>query len=213
MIFYAIAAAVAVFCALATGVCLADGGVRGALQFALANRLGGLVTPTLIVAGDSLAASCPWSKLFPRPLAVLNLATGGATIKEIGGQLHRARDIQAEWIVIDGGLNDLLFDGAQPEEIERDFCALLRRIPQTRRVIVTLMPYVADAAQTARIDAANRRLSRRCEKRGLHVIDLNPMIARGGVRMSDMTQDGLHLSQKAERIWLEAVRGVIQHRQ
>ncbi len=205
------AVALSGFALAVTGFFLTDGGVRLALQFAIAKRVGGVFTPALIVAGDSLAASCPFKKLF-RPFAVLNLASGGATLMEIAGQIHRAREIPAGWLLIDGGLNDLLFDGAGPERIEADFRALLRRLSGNQKVIVTLMPYVADPAQSARIDAANARIARLCAERGLLSIDLNPLIARDGVRMSDMTDDGLHFSGKAEQIWLDAVREKIADR-
>lgn len=136
---FAVAVAVAM---LVTAVfCLTDGGIRLALQFALAKRIGGVFTPEVIVAGDSLAASCPFKGSNRRPFAVLNLAAGGATIMEIAGQIHRARDIPARWLLIDGGLNDLLFDNAAPDQLDADFRALFRRMEERRRVIVTLMPY------------------------------------------------------------------------
>lgn len=202
--------AVAVAMLVTAVFCLTDGGIRLALQFALAKRIGGVFTPELIVAGDSLAASCPFKRLNRHPFAVLNLAAGGATIMEIAGQIHRARDIPARWLLIDGGLNDLLFDNAAPDQLEADFRALFRRMEERRRVIVTLMPYVADPAQSARIEAANGRLARLCAERGYLVIDLNPSISRDGARASDMTCDGLHFARKAEVIWLDAVRGTIE---
>jgi lysophospholipase L1-like esterase len=191
------------------GFCLTDGSIRLALQFSLAKRIGGVFAPALVVAGDSLAASCPFGKLFRRPLAVLNLATGGATIMEIAGQINRSRDLRAEWLLIDGGLNDLLFDDAAPQQIEDDCRALFRRIGENCKVIVTLMPYVADRTQTARIEAANLKLSRLCAERGYRVIDLNPLIARNGAREADMTHDGLHFSAKAEQLWLQAVSAAL----
>jgi lysophospholipase L1-like esterase len=198
------AASLAVF-----GFCLTDGEIRRAVRFALAARVGRVFAPRLLVVGDSLAAACPWGRLYRSPFAVLNLASGGATLKEIAGQIYRARDIPSEWLLIDGGLNDLLFDAAGLEQMEADFRALFRRVG-ARRAIVTLMPYVADAAQTARIDAANQMLSRLCMERGDKVIDLNPMISRNGVRNPDMTNDGLHFVAKAERIWIDAFRSKVE---
>lgn len=202
--------ALVAFLVAASVFCLTDGGVRLAIQFALARRIGFVFTPKLIIVGDSLAAGCPWRKLYRLPFATLNLATGGATIKEIAGQIYRARDIRAPWLLIDGGLNDLLFDSADAEQIESDFSALFRRIGDDRRVIVTLMPYVADPAQTTRINEANRRLLTLCAARDDKVIDLNPVISKDGVRAADMTPDGLHFSRKAERVWLDAVGSVIR---
>jgi lysophospholipase L1-like esterase len=206
MAFYALVALLVA----ASAFCLTDGGVRLAIQFALARRIGCVFTPKLIIVGDSLAAGCPWRTLYRLPFATLNLATGGATIKEIAGQIYRAREIRAPWLLVDGGLNDLLFDSADAERIESDFSALSRRIGDDRRVIVTLMPYVADPAQTTQINEANRGLLQLCAACGYKVIDLNPVISENGVRAADMTPDGLHFSGKAEQVWLDAVGSVIR---
>jgi lysophospholipase L1-like esterase len=137
---------------------------------------------------------------------VLNLAAGGATVKEIAGQIYLTRDIRTGWLLINGGLNDLLFDAATPQQIEADFCALFRRIQGERRVIVTLAPFVADMSQATRIDAANRVVSRLCAERGYEVVDLNPAVSNEGARLPAMTNDGLHFTAQAESVWLEAIR-------
>lgn len=190
--------------------CLTDGAIRRALRFSLARRLGGAFTPTLIVVGDSLAAACPWKRLFRRPFPVLNLAVGGATVKEIAGQVVASRDIRARWLLIDGGLNDLLFDTAAPEQIEADFRALFRRIGADKKVIVTLMPFIADAGEAARIEAANLILLRLCGERGYAVIDINPAVSKDGVRRPEMTGDGLHFTAAAETVWLDAVGRILR---
>lgn len=210
MVLCALALALAAPACAAIGLSLTDGGIRRAFQFALAKRFGAPFTPEVIVVGDSLAAACPWRKLFRSPFATLNLAEGGATIKEIAGQVYRARAIPAPWLLINGGLNDLLFDAATPEQIEADYRALFRRVDTGRKVAVTLMPYIADPEQSGRIAAANVILSQLCAERGYAVIDLNPEIAREGVRKPDMTPDGLHFSSKAEAVWLEVARGLLR---
>ena len=87
------------------------------------------------MVGDSLAANCPWSTLARRPFGVANLAVGGATIKEIAGEIYRAQRIPATYLLIDGGLNDLLFDDAPLTQIENDFRALLvKSVPAKRRL-------------------------------------------------------------------------------
>ncbi len=189
---------------------LADSAVRRTIHLSLARRIGGVFSPRIIVVGDSLAASCPFGKLVGRPFAVLNLAAGGATLKEIAGQIHRAREIAAPFLLIDGGLNDLLFDGARAERVAEDFLALTRRIGDGPTVVVTLMPYVDDPAQTARIEEANAVLSALCRARGYLTVDLNPAVCAGGVRRPEMTNDGLHFTRAAERAWVRAVQRAAQ---
>ncbi|MGO9674887.1 MAG: SGNH/GDSL hydrolase family protein [Methylocella sp.] len=184
---------------------LVDRGARDAMLLSLA-RNQRWFAPRIIVVGDSLAACCPFGKLSWRPLGVLSLAKGGATLEEIGGQITRARGIAARYVIIDGGLNDILFHDAPREQIERDFRALLRRLDDGARAIFTLMPHVADPARSERIEAANRRMAALCAEHGVAVLDLNPEVSAGGVRRPEMTDDGLHFSARANEAWIAAVR-------
>ncbi len=195
---FLLAAKVAVFA-------LVDRGARDAMLLSLA-RNQRWFAPRIIVVGDSLAACCPFGKLSWRPLGVLSLAKGGATLEEIGGQITRARGIAARYVIIDGGLNDILFHDAPREQIERDFRALLRRLDDGARAIFTLMPHVADPARSERIEAVNRRMAALCAEHGVAVLDLNPEVSAGGVRRPEMTDDGLHFSARANEAWIAAVR-------
>jgi hypothetical protein len=184
---------------------LVDRDARDAMLLSLA-RNQRWTAPRVIVVGDSLAACCPFAKLSWRPLGVLTLAKGGATLKEIGGQILRARGIAARHVIIDGGLNDILFHDAPPEQIEHHFRALLRRLDDGATAIFTLMPHVADPAYSEQIEAANRRMAALCAEHGVAVLDLNPELSTDGVRRPEMTDDGLHFSARANEAWIAAVR-------
>lgn len=189
---------------------LTSGSLRRAMLFSLFERSRGWISPRYVVVGDSLSAQCPWSRgLSVSPFGVLNLAVGGATLGEIGGQVMRSRSIRKRFLLINGGLNDLLAHGASREQIEHDFKTLLRRVDAGPVVVVTLMPYVADPAMTARIDEANGSLRRLAEERGCLVVDLNPEVSSDGVRRTEMTQDGLHFTPLADSLWIDAVRRTI----
>lgn len=187
-------------------IVLSDAGARRAFRIALFRRVARLRPPRYAIVGDSLAAQCDWRSLGSRPFDVLRLALGGATLKDIGAQIVEARMMGARCFVIDGGLNDLLFDEAPPEQIDHDFRALLRRLPEDARGVLMLAPHVADAAQAPRIDEANRLMRGLAEARGLAVVDLQPRLSEGGARRTEMTDDGLHFSPLAAKIWVEAAR-------
>jgi hypothetical protein len=184
---------------------LVDRGARDEILLCLA-RNQCRIAPRVFVFGDSLAACCPFGKLSRRPFGVLTLAKGGATLKEIGEQIPKAKGIAARFIIIDGGLNDILFHDASLEQVEHDFRAMLRRLDCGGTVIFTLMPYVADPTCSERIEAANRRMAALCADHGVAVLDLNPEISSGGVRRPEMTNDGLHFSARANEAWINAVR-------
>jgi lysophospholipase L1-like esterase len=184
-----------------------NGAVRRTFVLAVLEKMRWTVSLDYIIVGDSLAQQCNWAGEFSRRRrAAFNLATGGATIKDIASQIMRARAIRSKYLLINGGLNDLLFDDAPIEQIEYDFKALLRRIDDRAQAIVTLLPYVSDSTFADRIDKANLVIRRLCEERGCAVIDLNPEISAQRARCPEMTNDGLHFTQRADSIWIEAVR-------
>jgi lysophospholipase L1-like esterase len=192
------------------GLLLSDGRVRREAHFMLARRFGGVFEPRLVVAGDSLAAACPWRELDRRPFAVLNLAEGGATLKEIAGQVYRARQFEGARLLIDGGLNDLLFDQAPLAQFERDSRALFNRIGAHRQVIFTLMPFTAELGDPEMIEAANALLVRQCVERGSHALDINGAVSQGRRRKPEMTNDGLHFTRAAEMKWIEATLELLE---
>lgn len=203
---FAAVSLVALVCGAVTLVVALDAGARRAFRVALLARLGRFRPPRYAILGDSLAQQCDWRSLGSRPFDVARLAYGGATIKDVARQALEARVIGARCLVIDGGLNDLLFDEAGVEAIDHDFRALLRRIDEDQRAIVTLMPYVADAALAPRIDEANRILRALAEARGFAVLDLNPFLSANGARLPEMTDDGLHFTPRACGAVVAAVR-------
>lgn len=185
---------------------LTDGDVRRAAHLVLARRLGGVFRPRLIVVGDSLAAGCPWSNLHRSPFAVLNLAEGGATLKQVAGQVYRVRGLPGARLLMNGGLNDLLFDRASIEQFGTDCQALFRRIDSHERVLFTLMPFTANPADAGRIETANAIVSRLCADCNIVVLDINTAVSSNRIRKPEMTDDGLHFTRAAEQIWIQTVR-------
>jgi len=204
----------ALIAALATtlaifALALRHGGVRRALVLAAREALAEILPPKIIIVGDSLAEQPDWRRLHSAPFSTLNLSRGGATLKEIGGQIAYARRFRPQWLLIDGGLNDILFDDAPLAQIDYDFRAVLRRVDPDWRVIVTLMPYVADARRAPRIDEANARLMQLCAEHGAATLDLNPRLCEAGARRPEMSYDGLHFSRAADALWLAELRRMI----
>ena len=163
----------------------------------------------VVIAGDSLAACCPFWRLSARPLATLNLARGGARLADVAAQLRAAPRRAALRFVLDGGLNDLLAAGASTASIERDFREALEALPDPARAVFTLMPHTSDKEETSRIDAANAAMAELCRRHAVAVLDLNPIVSRGGVRRPEMTEDGLHFTRRANALWLKALRPML----
>jgi hypothetical protein len=161
---------------------------------------------TYAVVGDSLAAECPWKWSFGlSPVALSNLAVSGADIRAITRQVELAQDLRPQVVFISGGINDLINNEAPLDAIRYDFALLLRRLGK-KNSIVTLIPYISDRNFTDRITAANAAIAELSLKHGISVLDINPLLSAGGVRLPEMTRDGIHLSALACQTWIAAVK-------
>jgi lysophospholipase L1-like esterase len=167
---------------------------------------------TYAIVGDSLAAQCPWKWTFGlSPVAVANLATGGADLRHISRQIELAQDLRPQVMLISGGGNDIIYE-ASLDAIRHDFGLLLRRLGKEQRSVVTLIPYTSDRNFSDRITAANEVISELSSQQGISIIDINPSLSVNGVRRSDMTTDGIHLSALACRAWIDAVKSRLRLR-
>ena len=135
-----------------------------------------------------------------------NLAVGGADLHEITRQLDLAHHFRPEVVLISGGGNDLINYEAPLDAIRYDFALLLRHLRKEQKSVVTLLPYISNGNFADRITAANEVIAELSLQRGIPVVDINPAISVDGVRRTDMTTDGIHLSALACRTWITAVK-------
>ena len=186
---------------------LMSGTIRSYIPVLIDRQVARVWPFTYAVVGDSLAAECPWKWTFGlSPVAVANLAVGGSDLRGITRQIELAHDLRAQIMLISGGINDLINYEAPLDVIRYDFALLLRRLGKEQKSVVTLIPYISDRNFTDRITAANEAITELSLKRGISVLDINPLLSVGGIRRPEMTRDGIHLSALACQTWIEAVK-------
>jgi lysophospholipase L1-like esterase len=192
---------------LMTALGLMSGTIRSSIPTLIDRQLARVWPFTYVVAGDSLAARCPWKWSFgPSPVAVANLAVGGSDIRGMIHQIDLADQFRPQVILISGGLNDLISYEAPLDAIRHDFALLLRQLRKEQKSVVTMMPYILNAHFADRITAANEVIAELSLQRGIPVVDINSSLSVDGVRRPEMTTDGLHLSALACRTWIAVVK-------
>ena len=179
-----------------------SGTLRSAYLATIERKIAEIWPPDLALVGDSLTENCNWRWELRKPL-VVNLAVGGTDIRDIAHQVMQASFLNPDIISIEGGINDVILEEAPIDRISYDFGFLLQRLPASQKAIITLLPFVSTQALNPRIEAVNSIIRGLAEDRRLPTIDLNPRLAPNGVRSPEMTTDGLHLSEKACRVWAE----------
>lgn len=186
---------------------VASGTVRSAFGLVATRTIARVWAPDYVLIGDSLTRDCDLrGRLTWNPLASVNLASGGAVMRQIAEQASEARELRGRTILIAGGINDHVIDNAGTDKIAFDFGILLQRLAPGQRGVVTLIPHVSDRAMSIRIDASNVVIRRMAESRGFSIIDLSTVLSDGGVRRPDMTTDGTHFSERACQVWADLLR-------
>jgi hypothetical protein len=199
------ACAACILCSVGFVALMSSRTVRTAAGLVAHRAIATIYRPEWALIGDSLVERCPWSGLHRLPFAVVNLARGGAVIRQILTQADDARRMGARIVLVGGGTNDLILDRAPASHIAFDFAILMRALEPIPRKIVTLVPYTSSPALNQSHDATNAAIRRIVGEVGADVIDINDAIARDGLLRSDMTDDGVHLNFRGCEAWLAAV--------
>jgi len=201
------------FCLLGL-ICLlifaGSGTIRSAVWLVATRAIARLVPPDYALVGDSRVLDCRWvGRLSRNPLAIANLAVGGTVLRQIQPQGSEAKALGAKYVIIAGGVNDLLIDNAPISQIAFDFALLLRDLGEAQAGVITLIAYTSNPALSPRIDEANAQLSRLAKGRMLATIDLNGALAQNGVLRPEMTYDGVHFTDRACVVWAAMLRDAL----
>jgi lysophospholipase L1-like esterase len=187
---------------------LLSGALRSAYVFTIERKIALIWPPEYAFVGDSLTTGCNWRWELGK-LSVINLGGGGTEIRDITRQMNQALALKANIILIEGGINDVIFGSASIERIGRDFEFLLQQLPVGQKAVITLIPFVSNRSLSNRIEAANSTIKLIVEARRLPIIDLNDKLASGRVRRTEMTTDGIHFNHRACQIWADQIRAIV----
>jgi lysophospholipase L1-like esterase len=200
-----------VVCIASLAICvpvILSGTLRATYVSAVDRKIASIWPPEYAFVGDSLTANCNW-RWELGTFSIINLAVGGTSIRDIAHQLIQALALKAEFVFIEGGINDVILDSAPVDRIASDFGTLLGEIPLHQKAVVTLIPFVSYHLLSDRIEAANSAIKSLVETRRLPIVDLNPKLASEGVRKGEMTTDGIHFTEKACAIWADEIRAEV----
>jgi lysophospholipase L1-like esterase len=185
-----------------------SGTLRSAYLSLVDRKVAAIWPPKYAFVGDSLTTNCNW-RWELGSFSVINLAIGGSDIRDIARQIIESRELRADFIFVEAGINDVILESAPTERIGSDFEYLLQQIVLGQKASVTLIPFVSDHSFTERIEAANLTVSPLVNLKRLPIIDLNPELSNQGIRKPEMTTDGVHFTHQACQIWADEIRKVL----
>lgn len=166
----------------------------------------------VVFFGNSITAMGNFHDAFPEVKSI-NMGYMGDDTK---GMLRRVEAIVAvnpKKVFLMAGINGLMEQ--TDEEFEHRYATLVDSIrsavPDAELYIESILPirslyYESD---NARICKANTIIRNIAETRGLEYIDLYSLYVKDGALPADMTRDGIHLTEEAYSIWVEAIANMM----
>lgn len=150
----------------------------------------------IVFLGDSRIESGEWSELLGRD-DISNRGIDWDTTVGVLRRLPGTLPDNVEICVLQIGINDIL-QGAAPGEVAERYREILRHIQsqtKARAVVTSIIPLGAGRpVENAKVAECNESLARICAECGATFLDLNPVLASGGILEKRFTHDGVHLS-------------------
>jgi lysophospholipase L1-like esterase len=143
---------------------------------------------------------------------VLNHGVAGNTTDDLIARLGEVIDARPDTVLLMIGTNDIAWNRSVEHivrNIETIIATLRRELPESQLVVESVLPREREFA--ARIKDVNRHLRQFAPTQRAQYLDLWPQFALDdGVLAPEFSEDGLHLSELAYRVWLGEVRTALE---
>ncbi len=169
--------------------------------------------PVLQIAmvGDSITEGCAWDEVFPET-SIANHGIDASTSEDVLRRLDEILSHAPQAVFVMIGINDLA-RGFEPKTIISNIKAIVERIAASGSIpILQSTLFVGRdhrARRNADVEAINLAMRRWSEERHIRFVDLNARLAPAGYLSEEFTDDGVHLTAEAYRIWAEQIRSLV----
>jgi lysophospholipase L1-like esterase len=175
----------------------------------------------MVLAGDSLSLWFP-SELLPSDYLWLNQGISGESSTGLLKRLKIFAETNPQAIFVMIGINDLT-KGVSDQDLIEHYSQMIKELRQThpnsKVVMQSILPHADDPVVTAenrqqllnisndRIYKINRKLAEMAREAGASYLNLQPIFSdEKGFLRSELTTDGLHLSQQGYLVWRSALQ-------
>jgi lysophospholipase L1-like esterase len=175
----------------------------------------------MVLAGDSLSLWFP-TDLLPTEQTWLNQSISGETSSGLLRRLNIFAETEPQAIFVMIGINDLT-KGITDQQLIDNYLKIVQQLqenhPNSKIVMQSILPHGGDRMTSEkrekllanvpirRIFQLNTRLAEIARNTGVHFLDLQPLFADNtGFLRSELSTDGLHLSQEGYLVWRSAIQ-------
>src|SRR4051794_30762511 len=164
--------------------------------------------PDIVMLGDSLTEWGNWHELV-RGFRVINQGIAGDTSSGVLDRLQEVIDRRPKVVFVMIGTNDIGL--VPPESLLRNLREIVTRLRDASITTVAQSILFRGGwlhADNAIIAAVNAKWAAFCANQGVRFLDLNAVMAVDGRLPDAMTDDGVHLTAAAYRVWRDVVARV-----
>ncbi|HSP76125.1 MAG TPA: GDSL-type esterase/lipase family protein [Cryobacterium sp.] len=169
------------------------------------------MSASVLFIGDGLTANGLWSDWLPE-YDVHNLGAAGKTTDEVVAELDQVVDRQPDAVVMEVGTNDLGWHRSDEyivRNMETLLCALRKRLPAVRILVVSVPPRERELADTVR--SINLHLRQFAPTQHAQYLDLWARLARPDGEIDEAySADRLHLNDAAYEVWLNELKPALE---
>jgi len=150
--------------------------------------------PNLVVIGDSIAAG---GAGYGR-IDTINLASNGLEAHQIARAIARAKLYRPTRILADGGVNDVVEGHLDPVELRKAW----RTMCAEPNVIAALPTPTRSQKLNSQLATVRAIIVSECR----HTVDAPELAGPDGLLKPEYSLDGVHLTERAYRFWVAALR-------
>ena len=160
--------------------------------------------------GDSIIGRGDWKELLGNE-HLINLGIDGDNTSGILNRINRVVELEAKKVILMAGINDLCLS-VPIEDVLKNYKKILESLHQnSTSVIVQLTLITQMPAVNRKVLRFNKLLEEYCHEQSIEFVDLNSSFSNEeGLLKEELTTDGLHLGQKAYKVWAYKLKGFIE---
>lgn len=155
----------------------------------------------IVMLGDSITYRGDWKKLLENEHLV-NLGIDGDTTSGILNRVNVVVELEPKFVFLMAGINDLCMS-IPIEDVFCNYKKILEILKEKNINLIVQGTLITQmSAVNKKVESFNKLLQGYCEKKEIKFIDLNRFFSNeDNLLREDLTIDGLHLGQKAYKVW------------
>lgn len=160
--------------------------------------------------GDSITNRGDWKTLFEN-LVVLNFGIDGDTTSGVLNRVNSVIELEPKVVVLIIGINDLCIS-VPIEDVFNRYIQIVEKLKSKNiklilnAVIITQIPTV-----NRKVKVFNEMIKNYAKENNIVFTEINSAFENDkGLLREDLTTDGLHLCQKAYKVWAYRLKSVVE---